>query len=232
LYLGTEQIDSQGLALEPGQYVKISIQDRGVGIPKEHLSKIFDPYFTTKDTGSGLGLTSVYSIVKNHNGQITVESEVGVGSTFCVILPVSGGDITTNSSANDRASTEVLKVLIMDDEEAVREIAGTILSELEGHEIAYAEHGDEAIELYCEAIEQGKPFDVVIMDLTIAGGTGGREAITQLLSIDPQAKVIVCSGYSIDPIMANYKDFGFSGVLRKPFSVDELLEEVRRVSGV
>ncbi len=230
-YLGSEQINAEGLPLQPGNYVRISVQDKGTGIPKRDLPKIFDPYFTTKQTGSGLGLAGVYSIIKNHDGHITVESEVGVGSTFCVMLPASRVEVAELSSEILTNSSGVLKVLIMDDHASIREVVGNMLTELEGDEVAYAQHGDEAIELYSQAMVQGEPFDLVMMDLTIAGGKGGREAVQQLLKVDPQAKVIVFSGYSSDPIMSNYKEYGFSGVLRKPFGVEELLEEVHRVSG-
>ncbi|MEO8285992.1 MAG: ATP-binding protein [Chloroflexota bacterium] len=231
IYLGPDQTHAEGVPLEPGHYVRISVQDRGTGIPERHLSKIFDPYFTTKQTGSGLGLASVYSIVKNHGGHITVESELGIGCTFSVLLPASGVEAALPGSPNRSMARTVLRVLVMDDHESIREIVGDMLTELEGHEVDHAEHGEEAVEMYRRSLEQGEPFDIVIMDLTIAGGAGGKEAVRDLLKVDPEAKVIVFSGYSSDPIMANYKDYGFSGVLRKPFGAEELLEEVHRVSG-
>jgi PAS domain S-box-containing protein len=210
------------LPLTNGDYVHIAIKDRGVGIPREHLGKIFDPFFTTKQKGSGLGLSTAYSIVKNHDGHIAVESKPGTGTTFHIYLPAS----EKQAPAEEEAVMETTlrgkgRILVMDDEEIIREMLSKMLS-LVGYEVELVQDGAEAIERYAEAKGAKRTFDAVIMDLTIPGGMGGKEAITKLLEIDPDAKVIVSSGYATDPIMSGYKKFGFTAVLNKPYSVAEI----------
>ncbi len=208
--------------LKPGNYVKISIQDSGIGIPHEHLGKIFDPYFTTKQKGNGLGLTISYAIIKKHNGHINVESKLGEGTTFHIYLPVSTEQVSIEKEEKEQ---EIIhgegNILIMDDEKLIRELVQFLLIKI-GYKTEVASHGEEAIELYKKSIESGKPFDAIIMDLTIPGGMGGEEAIQKLLEIDPKVKAIVSSGYSNDPIMANYKKYGFKGVIAKPYKIKEL----------
>ena len=211
------------IPLKDGEYVKIEIEDEGVGIPKEHRSKIFDPYFSTKQKGSGLGLATTYSIIQKHNGYITVESELGVRTTFYIYLPVSQKEILEKKDTDKQPIAGEGKILLMDDEEMVRDVAGRMLEHL-GYEVEFAKDGAEAIELYKKAKESGQPFDGVIMDLTIPGGMGGKEAIEKLIEIDPNVKAIVSSGYSTDPIMANFKQYGFSGVVTKPYKVKDLGE--------
>lgn len=217
------------IPLKKGKYVKISITDNGVGISREHLQKIFDPYFTTKEKGSGLGLASSYSIVNKHSGYICVNSELGIGTTFDIYLPASEKKIVEMDNNNKDLFVGNGRVLIMDDEEIVRDIAGKMLSHL-GYDVAVTKEGREAIELYKMAKEAGKPFDVVIMDLTIQGGMGGKEAIKELLGIDPKAKVIVSSGFSNDPVMAYFMEYGFKGVVAKPYKLKELSEVVHKVT--
>ncbi len=218
----------QALPLEDGKYVRISIEDQGIGIPEDYLSKIFDPYFTTKQKGSGLGLATSYSIINNHEGHIKVESELGVGTTFYVYLPASPSKILTEKKVEESPLVGKGKILVVDDEEAVREVAGRLLKCV-GHQVAFARDGAEAIELYKKAQEAGQPFDAVIMDLTIPGGMGGKEAINKLLDIDPEIKAIVSSGYSNDPVMSEFKRYGFSGVVAKPYEIVELSEAVDKV---
>jgi PAS domain S-box-containing protein len=209
-----------GLPLKDGKYVKTTVEDKGIGIPQEHLSKIFDPYFTTKQRGSGLGLTTAYSIIKSHDGYIEVESELGVGTKFYIYLPATQEGISERRE-QERVIGGRGRILVMDDEESIRKVAGEIIKQL-GYEVEYAVDGDEAVELYRRAKESNKPFDVVIMDLTIPGGTGGKEAITRLLEIDPRVKAIVSSGYSNDPVMSEFRKYGFRGVVAKPYKIQEL----------
>ena len=216
------------LPLADGKYVKIEIEDEGIGIPKEHLPKIFDPYFSTKQKGSGLGLATSYSIIQRHAGYITAESELGVGTTFYIYLPASQKkEILEKKGAEERPFVGKGKILLMDDEEIVRNVAGAMLKYI-GYEVDFAEDGAEAIELYRKAKESGQPFDVVIMDLTIPGGMGGKEAISKLIEIDPNVKAIVSSGYSTDAIMSDFKQYGFSGVIAKPYKIKDLSEVVHK----
>jgi nitrogen-specific signal transduction histidine kinase/CheY-like chemotaxis protein len=219
---------ANGLPLKQGPYVKIAFRDHGVGIPQTILPRIFDPYFTTKHKGSGLGLATSYSIVKNHDGLITVESEPGVETVFHVFLPASRNECEIPSNDQDNLIKGAGRVLLMDDEESIRDLAAELLHAL-GYEVQTAEDGSGAIACYEEAMATGRPFDVVILDLTVPGRMGGAEAIDKLLQIDPDIKAVVSSGYSNDPIMANYEKFGFSGVVAKPYTPKELNDTVIRV---
>jgi len=223
--------DSAQLQLSPGLYVKISFADEGIGIHEKHLAKIFDPYFSTKQTGSGLGLTICYSIISKHDGLLYAESKPGFGSTFTIYLPaIPRENLSATTLREDSIATGTGKVLVMDDEEHVREIAAEMLKSL-GYESEFARDGAEAIAMYQQALAAGQPYAVVIMDLTIPGGMGGKEAITKLLEIDPQVKAVVSSGYSFDPIMADHRKYGFSGVVAKPYDVSQLsktLAEIRK----
>ncbi|MFH2044179.1 MAG: ATP-binding protein [Pseudomonadota bacterium] len=218
--------DRQGLPLTPGRYIRISIKDQGVGIEEKYISKIFDPYFTTKQKGSGLGLATTYSIIKKHAGHIIVESKVGFGSTFNIYLPAT--DKAVPEKEEDQIITGHGRILVMDDDVSLRKTVGGIL-EILGYEPEFAKNGAEAIGMYKDAKERKKPYDAVILDLTIPGGMGGKEAIKKLLEIDPEVKAIVYSGYSDDPVMANFKKYGFKGMLPKPFgsqSLSKVLNEV------
>jgi PAS domain S-box-containing protein len=220
----TENFDlssDTGLPLEEGRYLKIVIQDQGIGIEKEYLQKIFDPYFTTKEAGRGLGLSITYSIVKNHDGLLTVESEKGTGTTFTIYLPASDKQIEEKETVEDIFIAGEGKILLMDDEEVVRNSVGEILKEL-GYEVGYAKDGSEAIELYRKAKESAQPFDAVILDLTIPGGMGGKEAVKKIRETNPQVKAIISSGYSNDPVMANFRDYGFDAVISKPLNIMDL----------
>jgi len=216
------------LLLQKGKYLKISLKDHGIGILADHLDKIFNPYFSTKTKGSGLGLTSAYSIIRNHNGLITVESELGIGTTFYIYLPALEKIVAEKESGTGKPLFGKGKILIMDDEDFVREVAGEMVESL-GYSAEFAKDGAEAIELYKNAMESGKPFAAVIMDLTIPGGMGGKEAIRELLKIDPNAKAIVSSGYSSDPIMSDCKKYGFMGVVAKPYKISELGKTLQKI---
>ena len=208
-------------SMPPGNYIEILVQDHGIGIPPEHLPRIFDPYFSSKSTGTGLGLAISYSIIKNHGGLITVNSELGQGTIFSILLPAIPGYVPEPKEQDDIRQIDAKKILIMDDDQTVREIAASMLA-LIGCSIDEATNGKDAIALYIKAQQNNTPFDIVIMDLTIPGGMGGKEAIAALLAVDPNARVVVSSGYANDPIMANYKEYGFCGVLPKPFKMDDL----------
>ncbi len=215
----------QELSLKQGPYVKISIADEGCGIPDEIKSKIFDPFFTTKENGNGLGLLTSYSIVKNHCGHIVCESEQGKGTTFNVFLPAAINRAGTDYNQDDgKIIYGRGRVLVMDDEKPVREAVGEMLVHL-GYDVEYARDGFEALWLYKNAREKDCPFDVVILDLTIPGGMGGKSTIRKLLEDDPAAKAVIISGYSHDPVIINYRDYGFQGVLKKPCSI-------KKISGV
>lgn len=217
------------LPMQTGNYVEVKIQDQGIGIPNEYLSRIFDPYFTTKQQGNGLGLAVSYSIIRNHEGYIKVESELGVGSTFSIYLPSSKKEMAAGAETVEAKLAKKLKVLVMDDQALILELIHDLLKE-EGHDAVTVKDGVEAIAAYLKARERDEPFDVVIMDLTIPGGMGGKETIQRLLEIDPNTKAIVSSGYSNDPITSNYKNYGFSAVVAKPFDLDELLQVIQTVA--
>ncbi len=219
--------DAHHLPLKSGNYIRISVTDQGVGIAEEYREKIFDPYFTTKHKGSGLGLATCYSIIRRHDGHMTVESTLGNGATFSMYLPAST-HAAPESVSDQQPACGSGRVLIMDDEEMVRDVASKILSNL-GFSVVSSCDGAEAVELYQEAMQNGLPFDVVIMDLTIPGGIGGKETIKKLLQVDTGVKAIVSSGYSNDPIMSQFKQYGFKGVVSKPYSVKTLSESVRNV---
>jgi PAS domain S-box-containing protein len=219
---------NDGLPLQSGKYVKVSIKDRGIGIPQQHLSKIFDPYFTTKHRGSGLGLATSYSIIKNHGGLVTVESELGVGTRFHVFLPACPRVVKSQKPEPARLIGGEGKILLMDDEEAIRNLAAEMLTLL-GYEVVLAKDGKEAIDLYIAAKDSASPFRAVIMDLTVPGGMGGKETIRRLQALDPGVRAIVSSGYSNDPVMAEYEKHGFMGVVVKPFGVKEVSEALKRL---
>jgi PAS domain S-box-containing protein len=220
--------EDHGLPLQPGNYVKISVNDQGNGIPEEYLGKIFDPYFTTKPNGRGLGLASAYSIMKKHGGHIEAESKAGSGATVTLFLPALASQGTQPKVEEPVLLQGAGKILIMDDDDLILQIVAATLEEL-GHEVAQAHDGKAAIALYAGARQSAQPFDAVIMDLTVPGGMGGKEAVQKILEIDPQAKVIVSSGYCNDPVMADYRSYGFCGVIAKPYSPEELGKQIQLV---
>lgn len=226
--------ENNKLKLKKGDYIQISITDQGIGIPEEIIDKIFDPYFTTKEKGTnrgnGLGLATCYSVIKRHSGHITVESKVNQGTTFHIYLPVSIKQDKNESP--DQSVDEIFpgkgKLLVMDDEEMIQELIGEMLSRI-GYTICFTSNETQAIKLYRKAIDSGKPFDVVIMDLTIADGVGGKKTLEKLIKINPDIKAIVSSGHSNDPIMASFPDYGFKGVITKPYKIKEVSMTIHEV---
>lgn len=205
--------------LAPGRYVQLSVADNGPGIPAENLPRIFEPYFSTKGRNSGLGLATVHSIVKKHQGHITVESHPGHGTTFRVWLPVARElPAAPTAQPAPAAGPRTLRVLLMDDEEIIRRVAGAFLQRF-GHEATLVADGAHAVRTYAEARERGEPFDLVILDLTVPGGMGGLETVTQLRALDPQVNAVASSGYSSDPVLANYQAHGFRAILPKPYDL-------------
>lgn len=220
LEISNQELPEPTLSLLPGRFVKIAVIDQGSGIDDSTLSKIFNPYFTTKEAGRGMGLAVTDSIVRKHGGNIAVKSNPDKGTTFEVLLPASAKSLQTSSEDEVNMGGQG-RILVMDDEEYIRIILGRMLKKL-GYEAYMACDGQEAIDCYIRGLDSDHPFDAVIMDLTIPGGMGGSEAIQELLKIDPGLKAIVSSGYSSDPIMANYLDYGFLGVIPKPYEISRL----------
>ncbi|MBI2518595.1 MAG: ABC transporter substrate-binding protein [Opitutae bacterium] len=217
-----------GVPLPAGRYVHLTVADTGVGIAADHLAKIFDPYFTTKQQGSGLGLATVYSIVKKHQGHIEVESRLGEGTAFHIWIPAAHEAQAEPPVHPPVAASLRARVLFMDDEEPIRNMVGLFLRRL-GVECEEAADGAEAVEKYRAAGAAGRRFDVVLMDLTVPGGMGGREALEHLKKLDPGVRAIVSSGYSRDPVLANYRAHGFCGILPKPYGLEQLRHVLREV---
>jgi PAS domain S-box-containing protein len=216
------------LPLKPGNYVRVTVTDQGIGIPQDHLSKIFDPYFTTKQKGSGLGLATTYSIIKRHEGHISVSSALGQGACFTLYLPAS----STKETSRDETPNELIcgkgRILIMDDEDEIQEVLGKMLEHL-GFEVDFASEGEKALSDYTDAFQQGSPYVATILDLTIPGGMGGKETLRQIKALHPEAAVIVSSGYSNDPVMGRFQEFGFSGVIAKPYNLLDLSKVLSQI---
>ncbi len=227
------------LPVKEGNYIRVAVTDHGSGISAEHLDRIFDPFFTTRQKGSGLGLATSFCIARQHDGHLSVKSEAGSGSTFYLYLPASR---QTSAPRQDKkeaipAAGQVsilvmdTRILVMDDQQGVREVAGRMLNHIGYQDIEFAADGAAAIKLYKAAMEAGHPFSAAILDLTIPGGMGGEVTIRKLLKIDPGVKAIVSSGYAHDPVIANYKEYGFSGMVAKPYTLAELGKAVHDVIG-
>ncbi|MCK5192966.1 MAG: response regulator, partial [Desulfobulbaceae bacterium] len=212
---------TDALPIADGNYIKLIISDTGSGVPFRLLSKIFDPYFTTKKEGSGLGLAVCYSIINKHDGHISVESIEGEGTSFTIYLPALEEIVPSQQVNHAPVLSGKGKILVMDDDEMVRNMAQRMLSTM-GYEVFLVSDGSEAIDSYQNAMDSDSPFDAVTMDLTIPGGMGGEEAGRKLLVIDPDVRIIISSGYSNDPIMACHLDYGFKAAVAKPFQMNEL----------
>ncbi len=217
--------------IKDGLYVKIKVQDRGVGIDAKDLKKVFDPFFTTKEEGSGLGLAVSHSIIKKHGGCIKVESEPGVGTTFSIYLPSSSEKALTKGKNKNNIVKGSGRILVMDDQKAIRDVLGDMLQAL-GYQVDFAIHGEEAIEKYKKMMELNKPYDVVMLDLTIPGKMGGKQAMSILKNLDPEVNAIISTGYSEDLVELNCKDFGFKGFIKKPYDLEQLSETLDRVLAI
>ena len=235
---GNETAMPDGGVQKYGRYVVVSIKDNGSGISPEALDKIFDPYFSTKvmgdQRGMGLGLSIANSIIEKHEGKIIVDASPGEGALFRVFLPASAANCETAARPEKaRLSTKPFgsgKILVMDDEAMIRKLAGNILGKM-GFETAFACNGEEALAAYEAAMTSGQPFDIVILDLTVKGGMGGKETIRRLRHLDPNVKAIVSSGYSNDPGVIHYIEHGFCGVVAKPYRIDEIRQQIEEILG-
>lgn len=207
--------------LPRGTYAAVEVEDTGPGIPEDCAEKIFNPFFTTRREGHGLGLSVCYSIARQHGGTVLVESEPGEGALFRVLLPLSEKPAAQDGPSMDTRAPTGARVLVMDDDEGVRKVLRQMLESL-GMDVIEASEGGSAIDLYSRAADHGNGFDLLIMDLTVPGGMGGAQAMRKLLELDPDVTALVSSGYSNDPVMARYAEHGFAGVLRKPFTLREL----------
>jgi PAS domain S-box-containing protein len=215
--------------LAPGRYVHLAVADSGTGIAPEHVAKIFDPYFTTKEQGSGLGLATAYSIIRKHAGHIQAESTLGRGTTFHLWLPVAAdAPRPVIASASGSRSPFRARVLFMDDEPSIRTMAGIFMQRI-GYDCDVAADGAEAVRKYEAALSGGRRYEAVVMDLTVPGGMGGREAMERLRQLDPSVCAIVSSGYSRDPVLANYRLHGFQAILPKPYGLEQLTQVLATV---
>ncbi len=215
------ELEKNDILLPPGAYVKIAVQDEGTGISAQNLKQIFDPYFTTKKNGNGLGLATCYSIIKKHDGTITVNSELGRGSTFTIYLPAKPGKKLHEKKSKSCLVRGQGRILVMDDEEYILDITRQMLTRL-GYHVQCTKDGYEALQTIQKHLQQNEPFNLVMLDLTVPGSMGGKEAIARLRKLDPNLRIVVMSGYSDDPVMANYREYGFSACLVKPFDIKTL----------
>lgn len=220
--------------LKQGDYVRISFQDNGRGIPANHMGRIFDPYFSTKamgvQKGMGLGLATTYSIVKKHGGHIAINSSPGAGTIVNIYLPAEIPQMAMENPVPSKNTTlsPMKRVLVMDDEEMLRTLLKQMLERL-GHEAITVNDGEQAIAAYKKQMNSGKPFDAIILDLTIKGGMGGKQTIRELLKIEPHIKAIVSSGYCHDPIMTDFQSYGFKRALPKPYRVEDLKKALSEI---
>ena len=207
--------------LPSGTYVMVNVIDHGPGVSHSQSKKIFDPFFTTRSGGTGLGLTTAHSIINDHGGVLDLLSEPGDGANFCILLPIAQSLRASGGIPKEVESKPRRRLLIVDDEDMILDMAQAAAGTM-GFETLRAAEGAIAVEIFRQALEEGDPIDVVIMDLTIPGGMGGKEAINHILRLDANAWVVVSSGYSDDPVMARYKDYGFRACLKKPYELAEL----------
>jgi PAS domain S-box-containing protein len=224
------QLDEKsGLPLAPGRYIRVAITDHGPGIAPDLVGKIFDPYFTTKSSSSGLGLAICYSIIRKHGGFLHLEKNSPTGATFTFYLPATSGKLVHDPlQPNDHSSSyRHQRILVMDDESAIRELTSELLSTM-GYEVTAVPDGSEAVRIYERAARKGENFRAVILDATVRGGLGGVETIERLRSIDPEVKAIICSGYSDEAALSEFLSYGFRGALPKPFTRRELSDALQK----
>jgi CheY-like chemotaxis protein len=214
--------------LAAGRYLKLSFTDSGGGISEDNLARIFDPYFTTKKHGNGLGLATVYSIVKRHHGYLDVESKLGEGTTFHVWLPAAEATVLEKPAAPTALPKRSGRVLVMDDEPGIRQLITSLLQRI-GFNVTAVEDGAAVVREYRRARHAGEAIACVILDLTVPAGMGGAEAMAQLREIDPDVCAIVSSGYSKDPVVANFREHGFRGIMPKPYNVDDVVKVISAV---
>ncbi len=214
--------DEPGLPLSPGIYLHLEVEDTGCGVDPAYLSRIFDPYFTTKSEGTGLGLANCRAIIKQAHGHILARSEPGAGTMFEIYIPASAEE---TEPAVEETAPVVYKgegrILVMDDETLIRQIAGDILEHL-GYQPDFAEDGREAIRKLQALTRESEPYAAILVDLAVPGGMGGLETQKQVEELAPDIPVIVSSGYSNDPVLVHFKEHGFAGVALKPYNIQEL----------
>ncbi|MCK4503245.1 MAG: response regulator, partial [Desulfuromonadales bacterium] len=229
---GSITISASNILAAAAKNVQIVVEDQGCGIDPQYVDKIFDPYFSTKENGSGLGLASCYAIIKKHNGSISVDSKLNRGTTFTIIIPAAveqDGQVVVKADVESVNSSFVpVAVLLLEDEESLQQMTCAMLEEM-GHRVDYADNGEVAIEKYRNAMAQNRGYDIVICDLTIPGGMGGQDAAQKILEFDPQATLIVSSGYANNPVMANFMEYGFKGCIAKPYRFAELQKVIQSV---
>jgi len=217
------------LPLAEGSYIRFSVTDHGMGIEEDALPNVFDPFFSTKESGHGLGLATAFSIIKNHDGHITVESKPGVGTRFDVYLPAAG-DVSQDEAEPVPPPPSSGRLLLVEDNELIAQSMAELLG-MHGYQVDTALDGSQGLRLYVESMDRGEKYDAVIMDLVIPDGVGGKEGIQLLLELDPQAKAIVASGYSNDPVLANYREYGFCGAFPKPYNIEDVVQQLRKIIG-
>ncbi len=213
-----------GVTIPAGRWVRMTVEDQGVGIAREHLPRVFDPFFTTRPNGTGLGLSTTYSIVRKHAGRLTMESEPGRGTTVRLYFPTSEEPAARPPGKPPAQMARAIagcRVLVMDDQPAVLGVAREMLAAFSCHAHVCAD-GAQAVRSYREALAGGSRFAAVILDCVVPGGMGGAEAARQILALDPGARIVISSGYVDQPVLVDYGAHGFVGVLHKPYRLDTL----------
>jgi PAS domain S-box-containing protein len=223
-----QEMDSS-IPLMKSKYIKITVRDHGIGIPPDHLAKIFDPFFTTKQKGSGLGLATSYSIIRRHNGYINVSSRIGEGTTFYIYLPATEHKTFVETIEKEEYTFTDGRLLVMDDERIVRQVVKRTLNHMGYKNVDFAVDGEEVLRLYQKSLEDGKPYSLFILDLTIPGGMGGEETIKELLKMNSKINAVVSSGYSNEPVMSEYRKYGFKGAITKPYTIEQLQKALNLV---